>query len=348
MKIIEIGCTTDGNNDGIGKHTRIVTDEMNKRNGVQAMLISGDTLGYSNMQMLFSQEMMKAFHRAARSISTEKIDYVVVEYPFSEYNPLIVMAFSMLKRVCHKYGTHIGLSMHEYDRVNFLRKLVVKNFVKNADFVYVSDPVYLIKLKKLNAELYLRTIPNHLPMIEKKKKLIRGKYVYFGLVNKSKAFEEMIFAWDEFNKNKENLLRIVTASDIQFDESAHRNIKIFKGVSNEYCLEILWDSMFSILPIKPEIGFNNSSFIATIQCGCIPIGHFSDGLKKESFVIDVENQSSSAIIDGLDRSVSLTDDEILYKSHNALSYGKVFTIESTVDMMLRTMEEKQIVGKDEQ
>lgn len=341
MKIIEIGCSTEGNSDGIGKHARIVSEEMNRRKNVIATLISGNTIGFSRKQMIFSMEMCNAFKKAEKLIESEHYDYVVVEYPFSEYNPFIVIAYQKLKKCCHKNACRLVLSMHEYDRVNELRRMVVKNFVKNADIVYVSDPIYLEKLKKYNDNLNLRIIPNHIPIIKREKSILsKNRYVYFGLVNNSKAFNEMLAAWDLFNKDLSFSLDIVTATEIIIDEKQHKNIKIHVGLNNEDSADIMWNAMFSIVPVKPEVGFNNSSFVSSIQCGCIPIGHFSNRLKKESFIINTECYDLEEFVKTLNLSTNLSEENLLIMSRNALEFGKNFTIGSTVDMMLSVMKDQ--------
>lgn len=343
MKIIEIGCSTEGNSDGIGKHARIVCEEMNRRDGVEATLISGNTVGFSKLGMITSREMNRAFSDARHLVETECYDYVVVEYPFSEYNPWIVMDFRRLKRACHKNGCQLALSMHEYDRVNCLRKMVVRNFLRNADFAYVSETRYLEKLKWLNPNLYLRVIPNHIPLLGRTKDLrTKNHFVYFGLVNKSKAFDEMIRAWNLFNRNGECRLNIVTATDIEFHEREHRNIKLFRGPNDEEVADIMWKSMFSIIPVTPEVGLNNSSFISAIQCGCIPIGRFSEKLRRESFVINLDSYEIEPFEKVLRATEQLGAEELATKSEQARRFGECFTLKSSVDMILKAMTERSV------
>lgn len=341
MRIIEIGCSTEGNTDGIGKHARIVCEEFNRRKNVTAKLVSGSTTGFSKIQMITSHEMCQAFKDTERIIEATKCNFVIVEYPFSEYNPMIIPAYEHLKIVCHRNNCQLGLSMHEFDRVNRLRRMVVRNFVENADFVYVSDPHYLDKLKNLNSNLYLRTIPNHIPVMDRVKDIkTKNNYVYFGLINRTKAFEEMVKAWDEFNKKRVFTLYVVTATNIDFKENEHNNIRVYNGLNNEDAAEIMWDSMFSIIPVNPEIGFNNSSFVSTIQCGCIPVGHFSTVLQRRPFVVNTESYDVEPFCDALIKTSKMDDKMLLVNSKEANEFGRQFTLKATVDMMLKAMEER--------
>ena len=336
MRIIEIGCSTIGDYDGIGKHARIVTEEFLKHKDIEfAELISGNTVGFSKVEYIFSMEMCKAFLNAEKEIVHKNIDCVIVEYPFSEYNPLILLAFQKLKRTCYKNHCLLALSMHEYDRVNRIRRYVIRNFIKTADLVFVSEPYYLDKLKRLNNHLYLRTIPNHLPVENRKKEYGCNKeFVYFGLVNKSKAFKEMIGAWDAFNIDGDFHLNIVTATNLEFDEKDHRNISIFIGLNNQDVANILWKCMFSIIPVIPNIGFNNSSFVSTSQCGCIPIGIFNERLNNLDFIIPINSYDIDEFKHGLDKATKISEDECVSKSASAFSFGSKFTIQATVDMMI--------------
>ena len=343
MNIIEIGCSVEGNFDGIGKYARVICEEFNRRIGIDAILISGNTVGFSKIRKIVSNEMFKAFRMAEQIISTRHIDLVVVEYPFSEYNPIIILAYKKLKNVCKTNGCKLALSIHEYDRVNILRRMVVRYFATNADFVYVTESHYITSLKHLNHNIFLRMLPNFMPLFDKKKDLSKKRsFVYFGLINKSKAFFEMINAWDEFNINSEYNLSIVTASDIDFVEHEHKNILIYRDLNDEDVADILWSSTFSIVPIKPEIGFNNSTFVSTIQCGCIPIGKFSDDLKQKKFIINLLSYDICEIKKTFENAISLSDFQVMEKSNEALKFGKQFTVENTVDMMLDAAKSEEV------
>lgn len=341
MKIIEVGCNIIGDQDGIGKHARLVYEEMKKRPEIEKVeLLGGSTIGFSKPQMVFSKVMSSVFSKVEKRVSDEHFDYVIIEYPFAEYNPTIIFSYHKLKEICHKHGVKLLLSMHEYDRVNILRREVVKNFIKNSDAVYVSEPYYLDKLKLLNSQLFLRTIPNHVPVVKREKHGKNG-FVYFGLINHSKAFQEMLDAWDVFNKEGKYNLSILTATDAFVDLSKHQNVELFQDLPDKEASDRMWGSDYSIVPVVPSIGFNNSSFISTIQCGCIPIGHFNQSLINEPFVINTEDYSSYKLSEALNRAVSLRLKEKSNMQDQAFEFGKKFTIESTVTMMLDGMKKLQ-------
>ena len=343
MKIIEIACSISGDLDGIGKHARLVTEEFQKREDVEEIkLLSGNTAGFNKVQLIFSIEMYKALSEAISHIKEKKYDCVIVEYPFNEYNPIIIWKYIELKNICRKRHCLLALSLHEYDRVKELRKIVIRKFVRCSDFVYVSEPYYLKKLKKMNNSLFLRTIPNHIPVLYRKKAdNSKENFVYFGFINSSKAFNEMIKAWDKFNVDKRFVLNIVTATKIDFDVVEHKNIKLYIGLDDEKASEIMWNSLYSIVPVLPYVGFNNSSFVSTLQCGCIPIGKFGDSLKEEKFLIQAKNYEVESLIEVFNYAINMSEQEMREKSSQALEFGKKFTVETTVDLMLSAIYEQK-------
>ena len=337
MKVLEIASNTNGDIDGIGKHARLVTEELCKRKDIEkATLISGDTVGFSKRKMVTSLEMTKAFKKAENFLKNEHYDFVVIEYPFAEFNPFILFELRKLRAVCYRYRCHLALSMHEFDRVNPLRRAVIKEMLKVTDLAFVSEPKYLKKLKKYNSTLYLRTIPNHVP-ISKHEKKINNNFIYFGLINKSKAFYEMLEAWKIFNKNGQYKLYVLTATALNNDIKDIPGIELHYNLSDVEASNYMWKATYSIVPIVPSVGFNNSSFVSTIQCGCIPIGRFNDELREKPFVVHTHNYENEEFANALKNAASIGKDDILRMSDEAFEFGMQFTIEGTVTMMIDGM-----------
>lgn len=344
MELIELGCNTAGNIDGIGKHTRLVNAELNTRSGVHSVILSGSTENKSKLRKILSLEMSKALLHASTMVKKTQVDCVIVEYPFDEFNPLIILAYRFLHGECKKAHTVLALSMHEYDRVKYLRKKVIEHLIKSSDLIFVSEPKYLNKLKQLNSSIYLRTIPNHVPL-NKNQDLMhlknKNRYVYFGLVNKSKAFNEMITAWDLFNSDMQHELYILTATKIEFEEATHNAIHLFFNLNNERVAEIMQSSMFSIIPVKPDIGYNNSSMVSALQAGSVPIGVFNNDYRNKSFVINLKNYSIDSIVHGLNVASALSKEKANEMSNAAEVFGREFTLEKTVNMMLDAIKDAQ-------
>lgn len=342
MKVIVIGCNTDGSYDGIGKHARIISEQMKEHPSVESVtLISGRTKGFHKLKKIFSLEMTHAFQKACSVVSEGGIDFLDFEYPFDEFDPWIITAFLKLRRTCHQNGCRIALSMHEYDRVKPLRKAVIRIFLRYSDLVYVSEEKYFHSLSHLNKNLFLRRIPNHIPLKTENVKAYDNHFVYFGLVNKSKAFDEMVQVWDTVNKDAENHLDIVTISDISLNEEEHKGITVHKGLSEEDAAAIMEEATFSVCAIKPCVGYNNSSFVSSVQCGCIPIGCFDDSLKDMDFVIHSPGYDREHFSDAFLSALQMDFETRRKKSMEAKNFGSQFTIENTVNQMVAAMESLQ-------
>jgi len=333
VEIIIIANNIEGDSDGIGKHARIVAEEMNTRDGINARIFTGTTTSFGVLKRVVSLEMHKAFRHAIDYIKNNKVNTVIVEYPFNEFNSIVIADYKMLKRVCSNTGTKLALSMHEYDRVKPLRKLVITSFLRESDLVFVSEPHYQETLKKYNKNIYLRTIPNHIPEVNGIEK-DRNRFAFFGMVNKAKAFNEMIEAWKIFNVDNKYTLDIVTGTDIEIENSDQYGINLYIKEEDKRVAKILSRDAYAFCPIKPNVSFNNSSFVSGCQCGCVPIGVFNKELSNIDFAIRMNSYFVQDFIEAASESVLLSDNTYMEYSQNAREFGMRFTIKSTVDSMI--------------
>lgn len=338
MKILIIANNIIGDSDGIGKHARLVKEEFSKREGVEAVIVSRTTTGFSTIKKFFSLEMHKAFKQAYNYISQEKPNVVIVEYPFDEFNPIILLDYRKLHKQCKKNGARLALSLHEYDRVKYLRRKVIESFMKNSDLVFVSEPHYLETLKPFNKNIYLRTIPNHIVSKSNNIEKDRRRFVYYGIVNKAKAFEELIKAWRIVNKERNYVLDIVTISDISVNDSNRYNINLHIGTSDSQVEEILSEVACAVLPIKPSISFNNGTFVSCAQNGCMIIGIASDDIKNERFIIQPNEYTPESLAEAIHKVALMNDDELKSMQTEARKFGSKFSVESTVSQMLERFE----------
>lgn len=340
MKVLIIANNIVGNFDGIGKHARIVGAEMNKQ-GVVVEYSTGMTLKKSRFGLFVSLEMSKAYLKAMSKIIRVNFDYVDIEYPFNEYNPLVLVMHFFLWVVSRFVQTQVAFSMHEYDRVNPLRRFMIKCMLPFTDLIFISEDKYFKSLQRYSAKMHLRIIPSHgISYVPNSKDFSSHNcYCYFGLVNKSKAFDEMLQAWDEFNVEGKYHLDIVTITDLsEWNLESHKGVIYHYNLSDADAGIILSKCVFSIIPVIPNIGYNNSSFVSTIQCGCIPIGKFNDSLKNEEFVINVKSYDVSDFVAALYESQKYDMYEV--KSSLALEFGTQFSVEKTAKMMISGFEEK--------
>lgn len=341
MKIIEIASNAKGNTDGIGKHGRIMANELRKRPEVESVtLLDGDTAGYSKFRMITSFEMSRVLDRARKQLEQDKTDVIIVEYPFAEYNPLLAVSYYRLHRSCVRNGCRLVLSLHEYDRVKSLRRYMIRFLLKCSDIVFVSEERYLHKLCKYNTNIKLRNIPHHLPCFQKEKTIDKNRFIYFGLVNRSKAFAEMLASWKHFNKNGTYYLDIITASEIDVDLQQYQNVSIYRNLSDKEAARKLERAAFGIVPVKPYIGLNNSSFVSCAQYGCTVIGMFERRLENCGFAIVLESYEEECFCKGLERAAGLREADIKNNSNKAIAFSRQFSTEGMVEQIMSQLLEK--------
>lgn len=297
MKLVFI-CTNYGSiKCGIGMYTLNLVEELRKESNLEVDVISVNTFNLKKIKKIFNIKLLKEINKyKARNqeIKDKKIDFII-EYPFMDWSIFNIMRVLWLKKTFK--NSNIILSIHEYYRVNYFRKKIIEVLIKNSDSFIITDN----KLKDILPEkpIIFRSIPSNIkkidfnPPIEKKE----NEYCYFGLINKSKAFNEMIEAWKEFNKEKKYNLNIYTASDVYIENSENYNIKIFKELDNIELSKELQKNKYMILPIKPYIDENNGSFKAALEHGCIPIGRFYYEIKELG--INLEGEYTVKNLEGL-------------------------------------------------
>jgi len=340
MDLLCIANNIKGNYDGIGKHARIVGQAF-KDHGAQIDYCTGTTWNKSLLQKFFSLQMCKAFVSAIFKMLHGNYDYIIIEYPFMEYNPLILIFHWMLFFLSRFIHTRIAFSMHEYDRVSPMRRLIIDGFLPFCDIIFISEEKYKTELSRYAMKMYVRRIPSHeIKYTPGEKNFDKKKqYCYFGLVNRSKAFEQMMNAWQRFNTNSKCVFDVVTNTDLSdYHLEKYNNVHYHYQLSDIEAGEMLSKCVYAIVPVVPNIGLNNSSFVTTIQCGCIPIGRYNDELINEPFVISTDSYDLLPFCNVLKESQKLSSDELIKRSKIALAFGQKFSVQKTVDMMIEGFE----------
>ena len=208
--------------------------------------------------------------------------------------------------------------------------------------VYVSETKYIERFKLFANKMYHRTIPNHIVRPSLEKNIDKTKYTYFGLINRAKAFQEMIDAWNEFNKEGKYQLDVITCSDYsQWDNEQNKNISFHFDLPGDEVASILYKSAFTLIPVIPNIGLNNSSFMSGIQCGCVPIGIFNETVLHNNFIINQIDYSLDNYLSVLESTQELDDMTLKTMSDDAMKFGSPYTVENTVSMMLSAFRNDQ-------
>ena len=155
--------------------------------------------------------------------------------------------------------------------------------------------------------------------------------MYFGLINNSKAFNEMIDGWRKFYKEHESCrLYVLTSSEI--DNYTDSNIIVKRNLSNFEIAEILTLSTFFILPIKPLIGLNNATLKTATLFGCIPIGVFSDKYSFNSiFKFNMSKYTPEEFHQILKLTTNISSEEAKEQYVNSLEFSKKYNIKTISD-----------------
>lgn len=297
--------------------------ELEKYSDIESDLINRDTFHLKGLKKVTSLEMTNEilnYIKNNKNKKKEKIDFIV-EYPFMDWNPITLLALIYLKK--NFKNSKMIVSIHEYYRVNILRRKAIDFLISIADGYIITDSNLY---QKINGQKILRSIPSNILKESSIKKIERDSksYCYFGLINKSKAFNEMIEAWKEFNKDKIYKLNIYTASDINIENIEKYNIQIFKDLDNKELSKELQKNSFMILPIVPNIDSNNGTLKAAATHGCIPIGIFSSNMNSLGVNIKDQKYTIENIKEALENSLNLNkkDENLKLKE-----YSETFSFE---------------------
>lgn len=311
--------------DGIGSFAKVMNE--NYPDYVNGLVFTSNCLSHSSaIKKVFDFGMVRALRNVRYAVKNREVDAIIIEYPFVEWNPFIVSAIKKLRKKAQKNSVKLFASIHEFERVNVLRKLVIKKIVKYSDALFVSDLRTKELLSIYNPKIYIRHIPSN---IQQKGNIdfslkCRNNYAYFGLINSAKAFDEMLTAWDSFNSGKQFTLFIITATKLDGIEQAHNNVKYCYCYSDMEIVSIMEKCAFCLLPVKPEIDNKNGTFKTSCTCGCVGIGHFCSEYLGLSFIFDTKNYSVDSFISALKKSQEISNDEIVRLGQDASEFSKEF------------------------
>ena len=150
-----------------------------------------------------------------------------------------------------------------------------------------------------------------------------NQFVFFGLINETKAFNEMLKGWDEFNINSKYKLFIITGSDVKGLER-HKNIVYIHNADDDTIFQIMNNCMYCILPVKPQIDEKNATFKTGALAGCICIGKFSEKFSKESFLLDMENYTAECFYNTFKAAIMIGFSDAIIKNKEAVEFGNKY------------------------
>lgn len=320
--------------DGIGHYTSKIVNELKKNSSLQVSVYSKNTYHLSKIKLFFSLKMTKEIIKLTRVIDKKSgNNYIVLEYPFVEYNPSVLLALLILKKK-KKDTDKIVISLHEYSRTKKIRKLFIKALLPVSDIVLYTKDDDIKPFIKQNITFKKRIIPANI----QPKKEIKTTFAinnilnigFFGIINfKTKEIYNMIKSWEVYKKNTKSKTQFhFISSSYNKDLANNQFIKYYHNLSDTDVSKLLLKINFLILPLKPKISINNGSLSAGCIHKCIPVGVFDSKYFDEDFGLRMKNYS----VEEFDKVYSLIHGlnfaEIEKKSNLAYEYGNKKSIVS--------------------
>lgn len=322
MRIISIVNNFGQSYDGVGAFAKTLWSKLPL--DVELVSYSAVCRGdWSIWKKVLCLGMHSAFKSAYRENHYAGVDFVIVDYPFVEWNPVVLLDYAWTVKWVHRSNGRVVLSLHEFDRLNPIRKAVVKRLASMSDAMLVSSTGMGEELAERCGIWHVRRIPSN---IDVPANIVRhddrlNDFAFFGLVNKAKAFFPMLDGWMSAGVN--GRLKVITATDISIDDCD--SVTILKNLDDEDVVHELSTSKACIIPIIPEIDEKNTTFVTAVSCGCLVVGHFCEKYRKLPFVFETGGYSPKAIAEQVKAVSRLSAEEVKRLSEIAQEYSKGFS-----------------------
>lgn len=327
MSRIGVICNNYGKSyDGIGSYSKAIYEDNFKYTDVKVYSADCKT-DISFLKKILNYGMTSQINRISKDIKSgnDWFDAIVIEYPFAEWNPVIFLAFRRLSIVARKAGIKVITSVHEYERVNKLRKIIIEYLCNISDAILVSNQEMGEALSRFCPKYFERMIPTSIysDKLEFNAQKKRTSYVFFGLVGKAKAFEEMLEGWDLFNSKGDNTLYILSGTKLGNMDN-HKGIKYIYDLPDEQILDIMDRCSFCVVPIKPYIDEKNTTFKTGCLNGCVCMGHFEQRYTGLKFIVEMKDYSPEEFKCAFEKTKNYTDAELQMMQELAFEYGKQY------------------------
>lgn len=314
--MIHIICNNaNSGKDGIGDYTYNVYKALcEKVTKDELVLHSGEYYRTGIFNQLTSMVMSNMIKKVTKEIRDG--DFVILEYPVVECNILLLYYLKRMKTEIERKGGHLILSLHEYFRTNSFRRYIIRKIILLADSIMVTDEktkAWIIN--KYGKDVSIRTIPSNIynefdgPM-DKDPDL----YIFFGLISKNKALEEMLSAWKKFNVDNRKKLIILSSSPFE-NQYEVNNVCFYRNLGKDEICSLFRKATFCILPIIPCVSINNTTYKTALCFDCIPIGVFDNSIDCLNGHIPLKGYLPDEIYEGLTKAGKLEEkDRKLYKN----------------------------------
>jgi len=291
-------CTNFGSNkDGIGHYTSKIVNELQNNKSLKTHVYSQNTSHLSKLKLFLSLGMTKQILKVIKNVFRSKNkNFIFLEYPFVEYNPVFLLALFFLKATKNK-NTKIVISLHEYSRTKKLRKFFIELLIPFSDIVLYTREYDIKPFKTKKIYFKKRIIPANIEPSNEEVFVLDKELInicFFGIINfKTKEIHTMIKAWEMYKKENSN-----TKICFHFISSSYNKIienstclKYYYNLEDKKVSNILTEMTYIILPLKPKISINNGSLSVGCIHNCIPIGIFDPQYFDADFGIPMDDYS---------------------------------------------------------
>lgn len=339
LRIASISNNYGKSYDGVGDFARAQNSSF--PDWVECVNYSADcTYEVSKLKRFLNLGMTKVIFNVLKEEQDSNYDAVIMEYPFVEWNPLILIPTYFLSKSLKKKHKLFVLSLHEYLRVNRLRKAVIRFICKQSDMILVTTEEIKKEISVFNSNVFIRPIPTNLyneKALNETAQKDGSIYVYFGLVNGSKAFYEMLNAWDDYNKDETKTLYVFTGTPIENIEKQYKGVKYFYNKQDYEIISIMRKAVACFIPVKPYVDEKNTTFKTGCLCGCLCIGVFSNEFTNYNFINHMIDYSKKSFEQAFEKMEQLTSEEIELLSNEAAEFGKQFSPSNTAVLVAETI-----------
>lgn len=338
MRLIQVCNNYAQSDDGIGNYVATIVGALERDNRI-TIISARCPASLSYIKRIRERGMTAAVKNLLdKKEELLKSDALILDYPFVELNPLFLLTYSQLSKCARMNRIPLILSLHEYERCNLIRKKYIQYMTKKSDALLVTTQEMAVDLSRyVNIKnIYIRPIASNVRIKAKKVAKKSNYFTYFGMVNKSKAFSEMLEAWSMAGP-AEGELGVITASNVTNVVEAVRGTRMYYNATEDIVSSVLQESAFCILPILPEVDQKNTSFISAINAGCICIGKFCDEFSQLPFVVNLSDYSPGTLAKAIGKAASFEKKEIERLSLLSREYAKRFSTEFVAEQYSTTI-----------
>ncbi|WP_299393639.1 hypothetical protein [uncultured Gelidibacter sp.] len=333
-------CTNYGSSkDGIGHFTSKIVKALRKTSALKITRYSAETHHLSKLQLFFSMRMTSELLRLKRALQNNSDEnYIILEYPFVEYNPLFLVVLYSIKSK-KKRKPIIVISLHEYSRTKLFRKLFIKLLIPISDIVLYTKEEDVKPFLNSKTIFKKRIIPANIEPSHRKTitPSTSVHICFFGIINfQTKEITPMIQAWEQYlEKNGDNriVFHFITSS-LHPDIKENKSLKYHFDLDDDEVSTLLHDMHCMILPLKPNISTNNGSLAVCCRHECLPVSVFDTRYFKDDFGLRMKNYSVAEFVTVYETINSLDFETLTSMSELAYQYGKEMSIQNSAKAYL--------------